>query len=168
MRRNPAGLLHFFSIAVILLHCPAALADGDGNVRVLEPMTKIVTSAAELRAICGAPGKYDACTRMIAFRLEATCLPDGDAWRMDATASFRPWIVLERLQSLSHEHEHVEDIRRAAERHLLGLEELRFASFEACTARTLTENGEFGATMMRFALDSNLARHPSLRLLARK
>ena len=168
MRRNLAGLLHFVSIAVILLHCPAALAEGDGNVRVLEPITKIVTSAGELREVCGAAGKYDACTRMIAYRLEATCSPDGDAWRMDATASFRPWIFLERLQSLSHEHDHVRDIRRAAERHLLGLEALRFPTFEACTARSLAENRAFPGAMMQFALDSNLARHPQLRLLARK
>ena len=157
-----------FSIAIILLHGPTALADGDGNVQVLEPMTKIVSSTAELEAACAGVGKYDACTRMIAYRIEAACTSDGGEWRMDATASFRPWIILRKLQSLSHEHEHVEDIRRAATRHILGLEDLRFGSAEECRARTLAENAGFAETMRQFALDSNLARHPQLRMLARK
>jgi hypothetical protein len=167
MRRS-LTLLHAVSIAFIVLHCPDAAAESDGNVRVLPPMTKIVSSLAELHAACAGRGRYDACTRMIAYRLEASCISDGTGWRMDATATFRPWIILKNLQSLSHEHEHVEDIRRSAELHVLGIEDLRFDSVEGCRARSLSESAGFPRLMAVFASDSNLARHPSLRRLAAK
>ena len=168
MRRNAGLLLQAVSITIALLLCRRAAADGDLNVVVLKPITRIVSSGEDLRAACQVSGKYDACTRIIAFHLHGTCAAEGTEWRMQATATFRPWIVLQRPRSFAHELQHVDDIRRAAERHVLGLELRRFSSEEACRAGATEADAAFGATLMQFALDSNFARHPHLRFLAGK
>jgi hypothetical protein len=168
MRRHFERFSHVVTLAFILLHCLDATAAAGDNVSVLTPLTKTTSSVDELRDLCQGPGRYDACTRMIAYRLEAHCAPRGDAWTLDATARFRPWIFLHNPQRLTHEKEHVEDIRRSAERYVLGLESLTFASRAACESRGLAERAAFEMNMAGFALESNLARHPQLRTIARR
>ena len=168
MRRNAGLLLHAVWMSMMVLLCRGAGADGVGNVLVLKPMTRIVSSREDLRADCGVSGQYDACTHIIGYQLRATCGGDGTEWWMDAAATFRPLIVLHRPRSLSHENAHIEDIRRAVERHILGLEELRFGSRAECETRTLAASSGFASALMRFAEDSNDTRHPQLRVQARK
>lgn len=168
MRPRFTSLCHAVLAAFILLQCPvAAAAEGD-NVVVLAPLTKATASIRDLREACQGPGRYDACTRIVAVRLEAHCSVDGGAWTLDASATFRPFIFLHNIQRLTHEKEHIEDIRRSAERFVNGLESIRFESQGQCEARSLVEGAAFASQMGGFALESNLTRHPQLRLIARK
>ncbi|HYC91204.1 MAG TPA: hypothetical protein VEO54_18435 [Thermoanaerobaculia bacterium] len=142
-------------LAIILLHCLAAA--GGERVNVGQPMMTVAPTTEHLRQRCGVEGNYDACTRFVAYRLDAACTDEG---RIAATATFRPWIILRNLHSLSHEHEHIGDVRRSVEAFLTGLESLRFSSAEECRARVLEERASFGTTMRAYALASNLERHP--------
>ncbi|HEX6084481.1 MAG TPA: hypothetical protein VF266_08140 [Thermoanaerobaculia bacterium] len=145
-------------LPLILLHCLAA--SGGERVNVEQPIMTLAPTHERLREWCGADGHYDACTRFVGFRLEASCAPDG---RIIATARFRPWIILRNRHSLAHEHDHIADVRRAVEVFLTGLESLDPASPEQCRARVLEETTTFGNTMRAYALASNLERHPILR-----
>ena len=168
MRRHPEHLFRAVTIAFILLQCPGASAEDVDRVRVLPPLVRLVSSPAELRALCAAEGKYDACTRMIGYRLEAACAPAGDRWTIDAAASFQPYMFMQKLRFVTHENDHVQDIRRSVERHVTGLESLHFPTAGACEARVLRERTGFESLMAAFALESNLSRHPQLRNIARK
>lgn len=160
-----AAMHRLFVTAIILLHClPAA---GGGGVNVEQPMMTLAATKDHLRQWCGVAGSYDACTRFIAYRLEASCAAGDGGWRIQATAKFRPWIFLRNLESLAHEHEHVRDVRRSVEVYLTGLQSLPFATEGDCRARALTETAAFGTTMRGYALASNLERHPTLRTAAR-
>jgi hypothetical protein len=151
----------FLPAAFILLHCLPAT--GSERVTVAKPIVSIAASAGHLRELCAAEGNYDACTRFVAFRLEAGCFPSGDEWRASGTATFRPFIILRNLGSATHEMLHVDDMRRSVDLLLVALTEARFRSRNACAARVAMEEGAFGSTMQRFALESNLARHDALR-----
>lgn len=168
MRHALGSLAHAAVLTFIVLHCPASSAAQGENVRVLNPLIKTTSSVTDLREACRGAGQYDACTRMIAYRLESSCSAGDGDWKLDAAATFRPWIFLRNIQRLTHEKEHIEDIRRAVERHVNGLEAVRFESLPACQARSLTESESFEMQMGQFALLSNLARHPQLKVLASK
>lgn len=168
MRRHYDSLFRAFTIAFIVLQCPAASAKDDNDVRVLPPLVRLVSSPAELREKCPTEGKYDACTRMIGYRLDAVCARTNGGWTIDATATFQPYMFMQKLRYVTHENDHVQDIRRSIERHVAGLESLQFATADACEARVLRERGGFGPLMSAFALESNLTRHPQLRIVARK
>jgi len=147
---------------IILLHCLAA--DARDRVTVEEPITSLAASDQQLREACGAQGNYDACTRFVAFRIDASCSTSAEGWQVTgATATFRPYILLRELHSLAHEYQHVDDLRHSIDRLLIEMEEARFDSEAGCLALVAREKGAFGATMQRFALESNLSRHPSLR-----
>ncbi len=166
MRHALGSLAHAAVLTFIVLHCPATSAAEGENVEVLTPLTKVTSSISDLREACRGAGQYDACTRMIAYRLEAACSVEGNGWKLEATARFRPWIFLYNVRRLTHETEHVEDIRRSAERYVSGLESIRFESLAVCESRGLAERAGFEMQMASFALESNLARHPQLRVMA--
>lgn len=168
MRRHHEHLFRAVTVAFILLQCPGASAGDVESVRVLPPLVRLVSSPAELRVLCAAEGKYDACTRMIGYRLEAACAAGDGGWTIEAAASFQPYMFLQKLRFVTHENDHVQDIRRSIERHVTGLESLRFPTAGACEARVLRERTGFGPLMAAFALESNLSRHPQLRHIARK
>lgn len=168
MRRHYDSLFRAFTIAFIVLQCPEASAGDGNNVRVLPPLVRLVSSHAELRETCATEGKYDACTRMIGYRLEAACTRIDGGWTIDASATFQPYMFLQKLRFVTHENDHVQDIRRSIERHVAGLESLHFAALDACEARVLRERTGFGSLMSAFALESNLTRHPQLRTAAGK
>lgn len=168
MRRHSEVLFRAFTVAFIVLQCPFASAEDADDVRVLPPLVRLVSSPAELRERCPTEGKYDACTRMIGYRLEAACAAGNGGWTIDAAATFQPYMFMQKLRFVTHENDHVQDIRRSLERHVTGLESLQFATADACEARVLRERRGFGPLMSAFALESNLSRHPQLRLIARK
>ena len=149
---------------VVLLIVPQALtAIAAEPVTVLEPIASVIHNRERLRELCAAAGNYDACTRFVAFRLEGSCAPDGDRWRIEASASFRPFILLWNLRSLSHEQEHIGDLRRSVGALVAGLQATAYESRETCAARLATEERAFGDTLRLLAEESNLARHPTLR-----
>ena len=95
----------------ILLHC-APLTGADLHVET--PMVQVVHSSDKLRAVCRVDGHYDACTTIVAFRLESACVWMPGTWKLNATARYRPWIFLGNLSRLSHEHEHLRDLFESA------------------------------------------------------
>jgi hypothetical protein len=120
----------------------------------------LVLTMQQLRDDCGGLGDYDACTRFVAWNLEASCIQQKDGWEIHATASFTPWIVLLNIEELSHELEHVRDVTRSAQQYAEELESLRFASEADCRARSIGEAGSFETVVRRFAAESNAMRHP--------
>jgi hypothetical protein len=130
------------------------------SVTVETPITSLVGNRAQLREWCAAAGNYDACTRFVAFRVEGACVREDDTWRIDATATFRPYIILWNLRSLSHEQEHIEDVRRSVSALVTGVESAEFETEERCAARLLEERERFGGAMREFAAASNAMRHP--------
>ena len=145
---------------VILLHCFGAA----GAEVIIEPqMTTLSPTMKHLRDTCAADGLYDACTRFVAYRLRASCAPEGDLWRISSSATFRPWVFLRNMHSLAHEQEHVRDIRASLEGHLHALEAVAYSSETACEQRVFAEVGGFAATMRELARRSNAERHPQMR-----
>lgn len=137
--------------------------DANEFVVVADPLLRVVPTDAHLREWCGVGGDLEACTRFIAFRLEATCAPSAEGWVMRATATFRPWIFLKNIAQLTHEREHIGDVQRSVAAHAAALEGLSFAGDEECRARSVQEAMRFGEVMRIFARQSNEARHPVLR-----
>ena len=150
-------------LSVILLHCAAAFA----AETVVQPPTAVLVSTLEkLHALCGPDGEFDACTRFVAYRLQATCLPQGASASINASVTFKPLIYLYNIRQLPHEQLHIDDIRGFAASYVAEIESLRFASREQCEAEALQAVGEFGTTMRQFAIRSNRLRHPSLARMA--
>jgi hypothetical protein len=137
-------------------------------VTVEDPIVSIVPTHDRLVEWCAASGAYDACTRFVAYRIEGECAGSGRSWTIDATASFRPFILLRNLHSLTHEKAHIEDLRTAVGIHMIGLRSLQFESHETCAARLVEEQRIFADRMRLFAEASNLQRHSSLRAAARR
>jgi hypothetical protein len=108
---------------------------------------------------CGAAGEYDACTRFVAYRLDAVCT----GGRVRATVTFRPLIFLYDIHQMTHEKLHIEDIRRFADAYVTDIEQKAFETDSQCCAEMFSAIGNFDATMRAFAERSNLERHPELR-----
>lgn len=138
---------------ILLLALSAA---GEERVSVETPIVTIAPTRAHLREWCGAAGNYDACTRFVGFRLRTSVAGDG---RILASATFRPFIVLRNLDSLPHEHLHIDDVRRSASALVAELAALRFASAEEAQARAVVEEAAFEERMREFARESNRRRH---------
>jgi hypothetical protein len=143
----------------ILLICPAAF--GSERVSIATPLVKLAPSDARLHEWCAAEGPYDACTRFVAFRLDAHCASDGNTWRIDASATFRPWILLRNMRSLPHEYLHIGDVRDAVEALIAALDGSAFEDESQCRARALIEQSSFESHLRAFARASNDRRHPT-------
>ena len=158
--------MRVLSVFIVILLLPSAARsyepDANGFVIVAPALIRSVPTRQHLREWCGAPGDYEACTRFISFRLEATCAPEADRWTMDAAATFRPWIFVRNAEHLMHEHEHIRDVERLTAQHVAGLEALSFTSADECRQRSIQEAARFGETMRDFARRSNEERHPVL------
>lgn len=158
--------MRVLSVFMVMLLLPSAASsyepDSNGFVAVAQPMIRFVPTQQHLREWCGAPGDYEACTRFISFRLEATCAPAADRWTIEAAATFRPWIFVRGAEHLTHEHEHIRDVERFTAQHVAGLEALSFSSGDECRQRSIQEASSFGETMRAFARRSNEERHPLL------
>lgn len=124
-------------------------------------MTRVVPTVEQLRNLCGAAGQFDACTRFVGYRLTATCSLQSDGWKLDASATFRPWLVLLNVRKLPHELEHISDVERRLSTYVSGIGERRFDSSRACATAAAAESSIFGATMKQLADASNLAMHPT-------
>ena len=148
-----------YQIFVLLMVLDAVVAVA-ADVRMGSPIRSLVPTMQHLRDQCGVTGTYDACTRFVAWKLEASCERDGEQWRIRATAAFTPWIVLYNIRQLSHELEHIKDVRQWTQAYAIALERLRFASDAECRARTLQESGGFEETIRGFAAASNVLHHP--------
>jgi hypothetical protein len=150
-------------LSVILLHCTAAFA---AETVVQAPTAVLVSTLTKLHTLCGPDGEFDACTRFVAYHLQATCLPQGASASINASVTFKPLIYLYNIRQLPHEQLHIDDIRGFAASYVAEIERLRFASREQCEAEALQAVSEFGTTMRQFATRSNRLRHPSLARMA--
>lgn len=149
----------------ILLHCSALSA---AELIVRRPATLLVPTMQHLRDHCGASGDYDACTRFVAYHLDASCAPaEESSWSVRANATYAPWVFLYNVRELTHELEHIDDVRDSIQQHLASLEALRFESEAECTQRGLSEQKAFEQTIRAAAIKSNLTRHPLLRFTNR-
>ena len=146
-------------ILALLMAVPASAAE---RLTVATPMTSVVTNAQRLRDVCTSDADFDACTRFIAFRLTASCVPIGSQYTIEATATFKPWIFLYNLHSLPHEQLHIGDIRSYTERYLDSLANEPFSTREACEAVALAAQASFEEKMHEFARRSNEERHRAI------
>jgi hypothetical protein len=142
--------------------CAMAVAGPDPAVVVAKPLLKVMNNVQRLREVCTSDGDFDACTRFVAFRLNAACARTGDGWGIEASATFRPWIFLYNMGSLSHEQLHIADIRTYTERYISELGREQFSSRDVCEASALAAIGTFEQTIRGFAERSNAERHRAL------
>ena len=152
-------------VLLIVLHAVARIGcatENSSRVSVEPAMTKVVPNMPLLRNACLVEGEFDACTNFIAFRMTPACIGEGEAWHIQATATFRPWIILYNIRQLPHEKEHVEDVRTFAERYLVEVSVASYASQEQCMQAALNESASFGVTMRELARRSNALRHPQV------
>ena len=147
--------LLFVSVIVLLPRLAAA-----GALLVPPPIKELVRTEEQLMRMCAVSGTYDACTRFVAYRLEATCYETEARWSLDVSATFRPYIILYNIQQLAHEQQHISDVRRAVEQYLLHIANVPFESRGACEASAFTARETFGDRMRDFAAASNAALHP--------
>ena len=137
----------------MLLQSAAANA---AEVIVSEPVTRLVPTMKHLRDQCGAA---EACTRFVAYRLEASCAPDDSGWRVHASATFKPWILLYNMQHLSHELEHISDIHGFVLDHVNVIEAESFEAQSDCQQRALVAQSGFESVLRAAAMRSNALRH---------
>ncbi len=119
-------------------------------VVIIQTPTVSLVPLQTIHNACGTAGEYDACTRFVAYRLEATCA----AGKATVTATFRPLIFLHNLHRLSHEHEHIEDMRAFAARYVTDIEQMTFESESQCRAVVTVAAEHFGEKMRDAAAES--------------
>ena len=130
------------------------------EVIVGETKPRLVPTLQHLRDLCGGSVSYDACTRFVAYRLTASCAPDGEKWRAHTSATFTPWIALWNMHQLAHELDHVADIRQFVMDRLNTIEASVFDAQADCEQRTIVEQKSFEQTLRDAAMKSNALRHP--------
>jgi hypothetical protein len=150
-------------LAAVLIATVAGKAAAADRVVVATPILNVVNNAQRLRDVCPSDGDFDACTRFVAFRLTASCAVREDGrWSMDASATFRPWIVAWHLTSIAHEHLHIGDIHESTERYIDSLMQQSFVSQAACEAEALLATKTFEENLRTFARRSNEQRHRAI------
>jgi hypothetical protein len=142
-------------VLVILLQCTAAWAAE--SVAVGPAVIRFVP-LQRLHELCSADADFDACTRFVAYRLQARC----ESTTIRASITFTPLIFLYNIRQLPHEGLHIDDIRRFASAYVRELEAVTFVSADRCEAETLRLAAGFGEKMREFADRSNRERHPLL------
>ena len=153
MRTSTAALLFVLTTSAVAAE----------RVTVPPPMMNVVNNAQRLREVCPSDGEFDACTRFVAFRLTASCAPRPDGqWAMDASATFRPWILAWNLASIQHEQLHIRDIHESVERYIDSLMQQTFVTQGACEAQALIASTSFEEKMREFARRSNEVRHRAI------
>ena len=143
----------FLSLIAAFIVLPIAAAGV-----VVEPVTVKLVSLDRVHGVCGSD--VDACTRFVAYRVNASCDSHG---ALRASITFRPMIFLYNIQELTHEKLHIEDIRRFADAYVTDIDQKPFETDSQCRDAAMIAMGRFRVTMQGFAVRSNLERHPSLR-----
>lgn len=128
-------------------------------VAVHEPIVEFVRHA-DLQHACGSDTRVEACTAFVGQRLDCTCVPAGDEWKMVAHAQFIPVMYIDGPEHVSHERDHIEDIRLALEKYLGSLRILRFESAEDCRNAAELREATFLGVMDGLKVESQIARHP--------
>jgi hypothetical protein len=149
-----------FIVLLLLFRVPGGFAAGDDSFVTIEaPIIRVVPTIKHLYEWCGAAGPFDACTHFIGFRLEAACGQQGGGWSMRAVATFRPWILLKNLSSLSHEHDHIDDVEQSVAAYVASLQAMTFDQAGDCQAAVIREKSAFGSRLREFAQLSTEVRH---------
>jgi len=149
----------FFSLVAAFIVLPIGAA-----AVVVQPVVVKLVPLNRVHDACGSDREFDACTRFVAYELDASCDSHG---ALRASATFRPMIFLYNIQQLTHEKLHIEDIRRFADAYVTDIEQKSFETESQCHAAAQLAMDHFEATMRGFAERSNRERHRSLRLAAR-
>ena len=142
-------------VLVILLQCTAAWA---AESVAAQPAVIRFVPLQRLHELCSGEVDFDACTRFVAYRLEAHC----ESRNIHASVTFTPLIFLYNIRQLPHEGLHIDDIRRFASEYVSELEGRAFGSADQCEAETLRLEAGFGEKMREFADRSSRERHPLL------
>ena len=127
------------------------------------PITKatvaLVANPVALSKICNSKEYIFACT---AFRdvFSCSCQQVLQRWQLDVSVQVTPSIYLWKPEYLSHENDHIGDIRVAVLRYVHELDERGFASLEECSAVAQRETDGFHYLMDTFKEDSSAKRHP--------
>lgn len=163
MGRHLLAALLFVSLADIV-----QAGDPADVVSVRQPLTRLVRRA-DIERSCGVRG-VAACTGFVGQRIACECEGAGDGWRIRARAQFIPVMILADATWVSHELEHIEDVREALEAHVERLQQRRFESWHECRIEAESHSTDFVSLMDRFKLESNARRHPrfAARLTERK
>ena len=140
---------------VILLQCAPAWA---AETVAVQPAVIRFVPLQRLHELCSAEADFDACTRFVAYRLEARC----ESTNIRASVTFTPLIFLYNIRQLPHEGLHIDDIRRFASAYVRELEEPTFGSADQCATEAMRLAAGFGDKMREFADRSNRERHPLL------
>ncbi len=142
----------------IVLHSMRAFAQAG----IEPPVTKLVPTLDHLRRWCTSDSKVDACTVFVAYRLETSCSESGPSWKMHASATFRPMILLYHMHQLAHEQLHIADVTKSVTRYVGSLADPEFATAAACEQAGLEARSGFADQMREFAWESSLARDTGL------
>lgn len=154
MADRPSAGMRAISIFLVMV-----LQSWQPLVSVGKTISELVSSDQALRERCGGAGEFEACTRLVAYRLDASCTERNDGWMIRSSARFTPYLLVRGTQRLAHERAHVLDIESQVQRYLVALDSERFGSAEACRGRALAESTRFGETLGDFARDSNRRLH---------
>jgi hypothetical protein len=153
MKRSLILALLILSSRVIVL------ADSESHVvSVRQPLIKLVNRSA-VEPNCGIRG-VAACTAFVGERLDCHCEEQDGAWSIRPHAQFIPVMVISDATWVSHEREHVEDVREALEGHLEALQMRQFETSGECQRAAELEREGFRELMNRFKRESNAMRHP--------
>ena len=143
-------------LSIIVLQPLASAAESVVTV----PPPRFAPTQAALHEWCG-PGKFEACTRFVGYRLEAAC----DGARLQAVARVTALIRIRDGKLIAHEQEHIREVRETMDRHLRNLESTPFADALQCQAAALRETSSFAESMRAFTQASTLRMHPTTRAL---
>ena len=80
-------------------------------------------------------------------------------WRLETSATFRPWITLYNIRQLPHEQEHVRDMRKSVGAYLAEMEGFVFTDEASCQSAGLAASETFGEKLAEFAAASNQRLH---------
>lgn len=162
-------MLRFVIVILIVLRCATAVA-GElqrGNIHIAGPLIKLVAGSGRLTDVCRLNGNHiTACTLFVGYRLEGRCRPKASMWSAEVSARFTPMVYLGDIQSMTHERDHIEDVRFSLGEYLQLLERREFSSFDDCHHAVVQEAERFEETLRGFARESTRKRHPKSILAA--
>lgn len=132
-------------LAIVLVLVPVAHAERltSYTVAVAAPRYSFVAAGDLLIALCGP--QTEGCTYIKGASFSASCVPDGDAWRMAPAVSFIPYVYIgisvRRDHIIEHELTHIDDVQRSMERYARDVAAARYPSLDQCRESAAFERG---------------------------
>ena len=129
------------------------------TIIAVQPIVRLVPNTSDLQTICKTKVKIGACTALAGEKLRCACEPDGEQWRIAATAQYVPVMYLGSMSFREHEDQHLRDIDAALKQYLEQLTAARFDKKETCDLAAADAAGRFVSMMADFKVRSNAKRH---------